>query len=319
VRLALAATLALLLSAAQAQVAAKRVGVLFLASPATTEAHVELLRGRLRELGWVEGRTLRFDHRSADGRAERLPELAAQLVAAKVDLIVTGGGNVSTLAAREATATIPIVMTGSVGAVEAGLVASLARPGGNITGLTVPRQLGEKQLELLRELVPTLSRLAILTRSSISAPEQRAQNRAFLQFFNIALEYFDVDTPEGLSGALARLRASRADAMIVGPDPLLLNERDAVVAFARSARIPAMYPARDFVDAGGLVSYTLSREEVARAVARYIDAILRGARPATMAVEQPGRFELVLNAGAAKALGLQIPQTVLQRADALVE
>lgn len=303
--------------AAQAQKPA-RVGLLFLASPAATAAHVEMLRASLRELGWTDAR-LTLELVSADGRAERLPALAARLVERRVDLIVTGGGNVSTIAARKATASIPIVMTGSVGAVEAGLVESLARPGGNVTGLTVPRELAEKQLELLRELVPSLARLAILTRSSISSPEQRARTRGMLELIGIVAEYFDVEERSDLPRAFAAMRAWKPHALIVGPDPLILDESAALVEFQRAARLPAMHPGRELVDAGGLISFSLSPREVARGVARHVDRILRGARPAGLPVEQPTTFELVINLRTARALGLAVPQSVLLRADQVIE
>jgi putative ABC transport system substrate-binding protein len=237
-----------------------------------------------------------------------------------VDVIVTGGGNVSSLAARKATTTIPIVMVGSVGAVESGLVDSLARPGGNVTGLTVPRELGLKQLELLRELIPSVSRVVILTRSSSRTASQRAETKAMaLQFLGVALEFVEVEEPEDLARAFVTARASRPNAMIVGPDPLFFNQRYQILEFARTARLPAIYPFRNFVDAGGLISYSLSSLEVSRVVARYVDKILKGAKPADLPVEQPTKFELVINLKTAKALGLTIPQSLLLRADQVIE
>ena len=310
--------------AAEAQKAGKtpRIGLLFLTSPSSAAgaAAIEALRSCLQDLGYVEGRTITIEYRSAEGRAERLPELAAQLVDRKVDLIVTGGGNVSTHAARKATTTIPIVMAASVGAVESGLVDSLARPGGNVTGLTVPRELGAKQLELLRELVPSLSRVVILIRSNLATAAQRAQAKAAaLEFLRVTIEYVEVQEPEDLARAFVTARASRSNAMIVGPDPLLFQQRDQILDFARTARLPAMYPFRDFVDAGGLISYSLSALEAYRGVARYVDKILKGAKPADLPVEQPMKFELVINMKTAKALGLTIHPTLLLRADHVIE
>ncbi len=202
-----------------------------------------------------------------------------------MDVIVTGGGNVSTLAARKATTTIPIVMTGSWRAVEAGLVDSLARPGGNITGLTVPRELGLKQIELLREVVPSASRMVIFSRKSLDTAAQRAHGKALIQ----------------------------------GPDPLFFERRDQLLAFARTVRLPAIYPFRDFVDAGGLMSYSLSSLETVRRTARLVDKILKGARPADLPVEEPTTYELVINLKTAKALGLVMPPSLLLRADHVIE
>jgi ABC-type uncharacterized transport system substrate-binding protein len=309
--------------AAEAQQTGKtaRIGLLFVTSPSSAmSTFTEALRSSLQDLGYVEGRTITIEYRSAEGRAERLPALATELVERKVDVIVTGGGNVSTLAARKATTTIPIVMVGSVGAVESGLVDSLARPGGNVTGLTVPRGLGLKQLELLRELIPRVSRVVILTRSTFQTASQRAETKAMaLQFLGVTLEFLEVEEPEDLARAFVTARASRPNAMIVGPDPLFFNQRNQILDFARTARLPAIYPFRNFVDAGGLISYSLSSLEVSRVVARYVDKILKGAKPADLPVEQPTKFELVVNMNTAKALGLTVPPSVLLRADQVIE
>jgi len=297
-----------------------RIGVLSLASPSSTSAGIEALRSSLRNLGYVEGRTIEVEYRSAEGRVERLPELAMQLVARNVDVILTDGGNVSALAARKATATIPIVMSVSVNAVESGLIASLARPGGNITGLTVPRDLGAKQLELLRELVPSLSRVAVLIRPDPAAAARRAQGKAMvLELLQLTIEYVEVREPEDLAQGFAAMRAMRPNAMLVGPDTLFFHQRDQILEFAHAARLPAMYPFRDFVDAGGLVSYSVSSKEVYRTAAHYIDKILKGAKPADLPVEEPREFELVINLKTAKSLGITIPQSILLRADRLIE
>lgn len=323
-----AAALASLLLAtppkSEAQQAARtpRIGVLFLTSPSSAAGAtgIEALRASLRDLGYVEGRTITIEYRSAEGRAERLPELAAQLVERKVDVIVTGGGNVSTLAARKATTTIPIVMTASWRAVEAGLVDSLARPGGNITGLSVPRELGSKQIELLREVAPSLSRMVIFSRKSLDTAAQRAQAKALIQeFLRVTVDIIDVEEPEDFARAFRAARGLRPHAMIIGPDPLFFEHRTRVLEFARSARLPAMYPGRDFVDAGGLMSYSLNPQEVVRRTARYVDRILKGAKPIDLPVEEPTTYELVINLKTAKALGLVIPQSLLLRADHVIE
>lgn len=310
--------------AAEAQQTGKtpRIGVLFLTSPSSVAGAtgIEGLRSSLRDLGYVEGRTITIEYRSAEGRAERLPELAAQLVERKVDVIVTGGGNVSTLAARKATTTIPIVMTGSWSAVDSGLVDSLARPGGNVTGLTVPRELGLKQIELLREVVPSASRMVIFSRKSLDTAAQRAHGKALIQeFLRVTVDILDVEEPEDLPRAFGTARAFRPHAMIVGPDPLFFERRDQLLAFARTVRLPAIYPFRDFVDAGGLMSYSLSSLETVRRTARLVDKILKGAKPADLPVEEPTTYELVINLKTAKALGLAMPPSLLLRADHVIE
>ena len=326
VRFMWAAVLALALlaapPAADAQPAGKtwRIGLLNLSSPSTTAPGLDALRAVLREAGYVEGRSFTIEERSAEGRAERLPELAAQLVARKVDVIVTGGGNVSALAARKATGTIPIVMSASAGAVEAGLVESLARPGGNVTGLSVPRELGAKQLELLRELNPQLSRVVILLRGDFTSEERRAQSRArALELLRLTIDYVDVREPEDLPRAFAAVRALRPGAMIVGPDALFLHEQDRIIGFARTTRLPAIYPFRVFVDAGGLMSYSISSAEAYRGAGRYLDRIFKGAKPADLPVEQPTRLELVINRKTAQSIGLTIPPALLLRADDVIE
>ena len=320
--LALVLTLLATPLAAQAQPAGKtpRIGVLFVTSPSVGSAFTEALRSSLRDLGYVDGRTIAFESRSAEGRADRLPALAAELVQRKVDVIVTGGGNVSTLAARKATTTIPIVMVGSVGAVEAGLVDSLARPGGNVTGVTVPRELGLKQLELLRAIIPSLSRVVVFSRSNFDTAAQRTEAKAMAsQFLGVTLDFVEVQEPEDLARAFVTARAARPNAVIVGPDPLFFNQKGPILDFVRETRLPTIYPFRSFVEDGGLVSYSLSAQEVASIVARYVDRILKGAKPAELPVEQPTTFELVINMKTAKTLGLTIPPSVLLRADQIIE
>ena len=297
-----------------------RIGVLFLASTASTGANVEAFRAALRQFGYVEGRSVEIDFRSAEGRIERLAELAAQLVARKVDVIVTGGGNVSVQAASKATTTIPIVMSGAVNAVESGLIASLARPGGNVTGLSVPGDLAAKQLELLRELVPSLSRVAVLIRPDPAGAERRARGKAMmLEFLRVTVDFVEVREPEDLAQALAAARTLRPGALMVGPDPLFFSQKDEVLAFARAGRLPAIYPLRDFVDAGGLLSYSVNNAELYRHIAGYIDKILKGAKPADLPVEEPREYELVIDLKTAKALGLAIPQALLVRANEVIQ
>jgi putative ABC transport system substrate-binding protein len=305
---------------AQGPARPRRIGMLLLASPKSIAAILEGFRASLRELGHVDGRDIRLEVHSAEGKAGRLPELAAQLVASKVDIIVAGGGNVSTLAARQATGTIPIVMTSSFNAVEAGLVQSLGRPGGNVTGLTVPVELAFKQIELLREIVPSLARVAALVRHDPAMTKIREQAVAMMQqLMLVSLQMFEARSPEDLPRVLEAMRAAKPDALIVSPDPLLYQQREQILQFTRAARIADVYSVPEIVDEGGLVAYSPSVRDVYRGVARYVDRLLKGAKPADLPVEQPTAYELVLNQKTAKALGLKIPQSVLVRADRVVD
>ncbi len=305
---------------ALAQGRTPRLGILLLASLPSVAAILDGFRSNLRELGYVEGRNIALEILSAEGNVERLPGLASQLVARKVDIIISGGGNISAFAARNATSTIPIIMTGGIGAVEVGLVQSLARPGGNVTGLTVPQELGIKQIQVLQELVPSLSRVAILVRGDPRMAAVREQAKAFAQqFLLVTLEFVEAPSPEGLARALEAARAAKPNAMIVAPDPLLYQQREQILRFTRAARIPDMYSSPDIVDAGGLASYGPTPQEVYRVVARFVDRLLKGAKAADLPMEQPTKLELVINLRTAKSLGLAIPQSMLVRADRVVE
>ena len=307
-------------SVAQKSARIPRVGLLILASLPSVATIIDGFRSSLRDLGYVEGRSISIEVLSAEGNAERLPELAAQLVARKVDIIVTGGGNVSTLAARKATTTIPIVMTGSFSAVESGLVQSLGRPGGNITGLTIPLDLALKQIQVLREMIPTASRFAILVRHDPDLAQAREQATAMAQqMLQITLQMFAARSPEDMPRTLEAIRAAKPDALIVSPDPLLYQQREQILRFTRAARIADMYAALDIVDDGGLVAYTVSMRENQRGVARFVDRLLKGAKPADLPVEQPTTFEMVINLKTAKSLGLKIAQSVLLRADRVID
>jgi putative ABC transport system substrate-binding protein len=297
-----------------------RIGILFLASTASTATSVATFRSALRDFGHIDGRTVEIDLRSAEGRAERLPELAAQLVARPVDVLLTGGGNVSTFAAKKATATIPIVMTGGFEVVEAGIVASLARPGGNVTGVSVPQELAAKQFEFLRELVPNLSRIAILLRRDAAAEARLARGKSMAQeFLRLTVEYALIDEAEDLARAFTTIRTQKPGALIVGPDPLFFQHKERIIEFARAARLPTIYPFRDFVDAGGMLSYSLSAKEVHKTVARYVDRILKGAKPADPPVEEPREYELVINAQTVKAAGITVPPSLLAWADEVLQ
>ena len=296
-----------------------RVGVLVLASLTSITAFIEGFRSILRDLGFVEGSSIHFEILSADGNADRLPELAAQLVAHKVDIIVTGGGNVSALAARKATATIPIVMTSSIGPVEAGLIQSLARPGGNVTGLTVPPELGLKQLQLLQEIVPPMSRAVILLRQDLAMTAAREQAKTYAQMLlGVTLDFVEVRSPEDTARALDAVLAAKPHAMIVSPDPLLYQQREQIMRFARAARIPDMYSYPDIVDDGGLMAYTGNSQELYSGISRFVNRLLKGAKPVDLPVEQFAKFDLVINMKTARSLGLKVPQALLLRAERVI-
>lgn len=304
----------------QTQVKMPRVGILVLASLPSIGAFIDGFRSNLREFGYVEANTIVLDILSAEGNADRLPELAAQLVARKVDIIVTGGGNVSALAARKATTVIPIIMTSSIGPVEAGLVQSLARPGGNVTGYAVPQELGFKQLQILQEMVSPLSRVLVLLRHDPALSAAREQGKAFAQqLLGVTLDLVEVRSPQDMARALEAARSAKPHAMIISSDPLLYQQREQILRFTRTARIPDMYSYPDIVDDGGLVAYTGSAQEVYRGVSRFVDRLLKGAKPADLPVEQLTRFELLVNLKTARSLGLKIPQSVLLRAERLIE
>ena len=277
-------------------------------------------RQRLRELGYVDGQNIAFEVRSAEGRAERLPDLAADLVRLKVDVIVAGG-TPAPLAAKRATTAIPIVMASAGDPVGSGLVASLARPGGNVTGLSllVP-ELGGKRLQLLKEVVPGVSRVAVLWNAANPYPVLVwRQTEAAARALGVHLQSLDVRGPDDLEGAFAAATRGRAGALITVEDPLTFGQRKRIVDFAARARLPAMYGFREFVDAGGLMSYAASLADLSRRAATYVDKILKGAKPADLPVEQPTKFELVINLKTAKALGLTIPPSVLIRADQVIQ
>jgi putative ABC transport system substrate-binding protein len=305
---------------ARAQQAGKahRVGFLSLQSGLTSTT--EAFRQGLRELGYVEGRNLIIEYRWAARKEERLPELAADLVRLKVDVIVTAA--VPTVeAARRATSTIPIVMAAVADPVGSGLVASLARPGGNVTGLTaLSTELAGKRLQLVRELVPKATRVAVLAHHGTSATRLfLEQMRAAAQQIGVQLVVQEVKEAGDLPGALTTMQHERAQALIVQITPFSADNAKRIVELAAQHRLPAMYDVRSFVEAGGLVSYGPSLPEMFRRAAFYVDRILKGAKPADLPIEQPTTFELVINLKTAKALGLTLPQSLLGRADQVIQ
>ncbi len=275
----------------------------------------------LRELGYVEGQNITIEHRSSEGKYERLPALAADLVRLKVDVIVAPATQ-GPLAAKQATRTIPIVMTSGGDPVGSGLVASLARPGGNITGLSFvafPEIVG-KQLELLKETVPQVSRVAVLWNPA--NPTNRlllGEAKVAARSLAVQLQTLEARGPDDFERAFAAMTRERAGALLVLGDGMLILHRTRIADLAAKSRLPAMYGSRENVNAGGLMSYSPSLQDSFRRAATYVDKILKGAKPADLPVEQPTKFELVINLKTARALGLTIPPSVLVRADQVIE
>ncbi len=307
--------------AAEAQQPARmpRIGYLGTSSPSREPHYVEAFRQKLRDLGYIEGQNIAMEYRWAEGQDDRLPGLAAELVRLKVDVIATAG-TPSTLAAEQATKTIPIVMASSGDPVLAGLVASFARPGGNVTGFTILAELEGKRLELLKEAVPTLSRVAVLWNPANPAiipfyQQTQVAARALRVTLQPVVEVRRVADFEAAFAAIAR---ARPHALMVLVDRFLLANRTRIVGFAASRRLPGMYGFREYVDVGGLMSYAPSNIDLFRGAAIYVDKILKGTKPADLPVQQPTRFELVINMKTGKALGLKIPPSVLSRADQVI-
>ncbi len=307
--------------AAQAQEAARvyRVGFLSPGSPGPT---IHAFREGLREVGYVEGRSLIIEARFAEGRSERLPELVAEVIRLKVDVLVVGS-TLGALAAKRATTTVPIVFAGLIDPVAPGIVASLARPGGNITGVTFGiggAGFAGKWVELLKEAIPEVSRVAALWNSAnpASAPSVR-ELQAAARTLNVRLDALDAGDVTKLDRAFAAIGTSGARGVIVMADPFFFSNRAKLVQFAASKRLPAVYFVKDFVDIGGLMSYGSSLGDSYRRAATYVDKILKGAKPADLPIDQPTRFELVINMKTAKTLGLTIPQSVLIRADEVIQ
>ena len=320
VTLALGPFVAPLPAGAQQPATAPRIG--FLGSTGATAAPqvVEAFRQGLRELGYVEGQNVAIEYRWAEGRYERFPALAAELVRLKVDVIVTGSVP-GAQAAQHATWTIPIVMAVAADPVAAGVVASLARPGGNITGLSsmAPDLVG-KQLELLKEVVPRLSRVALLWNpaNASSAPQLREAEGA-ARVLRVRLQPLEVRGPDDFESAFAAMTRERVGGLLVLNDPILLAHRARVADLAVKSRLPAVSALREHPEAGGLMAYGPNLTDMYRRAATYVDKILKGAKPADLPVEQPTRFELVINLKTAKALGLTVPQSVLFRADHVIK
>ena len=307
---------------AQAQQPTKvsRIGFLNVGPPSISPAREEAFRQGLRELGYVEGKNIVIEWRYAEGKPDRLRALAAELVRLKLDVIVTGGG-ISTRSAKDATVTIPIVMTQDIDPVGNGFVASLARPGGNITGLsTLGPEISGKQLELLKEIVPKFARVAVLgTTTNPGTAQALKEMELAAGTFKMQLQYSDVLGPKDLDAGFKSASKARADAVLVLISSVLNSQRAQVVNLAVKARLPAMYPFPEFVEAGGLMSYGVSFSDLWRRAAIYVDKILKGAKPGDLPVQQPTKFELIINLKAAKQIGLTIPPNVLARADRVIK
>lgn len=307
---------------ARAQPAGKvwRIGFLHAGVRPADGAAPAPLRQALQALGYVEGRNIAFEGRWAEVRFERLPALAAELVALQVDAIVTVGG-LPARAAKQATAKIPIVVTGAGDVVESGLVASLARPGGNLTGVNDPAAvLSAKRLELLKELVPSIERVAVLWNAGDQAMTLRyRQIEVAAQLLRVTIEPLGVREPDDFNAALAAMNRTRPDALMMVTDALTMLNRQRVLDYAAQHRIPAMYEFAVVPRSGGLVSYGSDFDQTFRLAADYVARILKGARPGDLPVEQPNRYFLVINLNTARALGIGVPQAVLLRADEVIE
>ena len=305
-------------SQAQQPVKVPRIGFLATVSPSTISSRVEAFRQGLRELGYVEGKNIVIEWRYAEGKPES--EVAAELVDLKVDLIVTVGSP-GTGAAKKATYTIPIVMAQDPDPVGNGYVASLARPGGNITGLSsVAPELSGKRLELLKEAVPKLSRVAVLGTSTRLGNAQMLKEMALAAgTFGVRLQYLDILSSKDIEIAFRAASKERAEAALVFGGPVLNSHRTQIAELATKNRLPAIYERAEFMDAGGLMFYGASLTAMYRRAATYVDKILKGAKPADLPVEQPTKFEFIINLKAAKQIGLTIPPNVLVRANKVIK
>jgi putative ABC transport system substrate-binding protein len=322
---ALTALFSALCASAEAQQPKKvhRIGYLSNTDPVGESARSEAIRLALRELGYIEGQNIAIEYRYVEGKRDWAPELAAELVRLKVDLIVVAGGT-TTQAAKNATKTIPIVMSGAgIDPVEAGLVESLARPGGNVTGITnLTRELGGKRLELLKEAVPKIARVAVLYNPATVgvAREVKEVLPAAARALGLTVRSWEVRDADDFEKVFAALNKQRPDGLYVhGRGPLITANVKRIVSFALKSRLPSTYAFREAVDAGGLMYYGADIADSYRRVAYFVDRILKGAKPADLPVEQPTKFELVINLKTAKQIGLTIPPEVLARANRLIK
>jgi len=297
-----------------------RIGLLFTATPSAAAARIEAFRQGLRELGYVEGKNILIEQRYAEGQLNHMNELAAELVRLKVDVIVTIGP-AATRPAKEATTAIPIVMGVDDDPVGNGFVASLARPGGNITGLaSLAPEIGGKQLELLKEIVPRLSRVAVLGTSTQPGNAQSLREaEVAAQALAVKLQYLDVLSPKDIEPVFRTASNGRAEAVLVLRASVFFSHRKQIVDLAAKRQLPAMYYTTEYVEEGGLMTYGVSITDLFRRAATYVDKILKGTKPAELPIEQPTKFELVINLKTAKRIGLTISPNVLARADRVIK
>ena len=304
---------------AQQQKKVPRIGFLSATSPSTISARTDAFRQGLRDLGYVEGKNIVIEWRYAEGKMDRLPDLASELVRLKVDIVVTGGP-AATRPAKEATVSIPIVMAFDTDPVGNGLVASLARPGRNITGLSVlAPELSGKQLELLKEIVPKLSRVAFIGSSSEPGVTQALrETKLAAGVLGVRLQYLEIRDSGDIATAFQETRKAHAQALLILQLPILASQRAHIADLALKNRLPAIYGQPEYMDVGGLLYYGASINDMFRRAATYVDKILKGTKPADLPVEQPTKFELVINLKTAKEMGFTIPQAVLYRADRVI-
>src|SRR5262245_57595420 len=298
-----------------------RIGYLALNEPASESARAEAIRLALRDLGYIEGENIAIEYRYAEGKRDRYPELAAELVRLKVDIILVTGGDPGIRAAKNATKTIPIVMMGAgADPVEAGIIDSLARPGGNVTGLTsLTGELGGKRLELLKEAVPKLARVAVLhDPANRNHVLELKELQTAAPPLGLTVRSWEVRAADGFEKVFAALNKQRPDGLCVPGGPLMRANEKRIVGFALKSRFPSVYQTRAAVDAGGLMYYGADLADSYRRVAYYVDRILKGAKPADLPVEQPTKFELVINLKTAKQIGVAIPPDVLARATKII-
>jgi ABC-type uncharacterized transport system substrate-binding protein len=300
-----------------------RIGYLSNSDPARESARSEAIRVALRELGYIEGQNIAIEYRYAEGKPNRYPELAAELVRLNVEMIVVSGGSATVRAAQNATKTIPIVMVGGGSdPVVAGLVESLARPGGNVTGITnLGPELGGKRLELLKEAVPKIARVAVLhdpaTRSNVFELKEVLPVAA--RALKLTIQPWEVRSADDFEKVFAAMGKQRPDGLYVPQGPLMTVNQKRIVGFALKSRLPSVYPRRESVEAGGLMYYGTDQADSYRRVAYYVDKILKGAKPADLPVEQPTKFELMFNLKTAEQIGVTIPQSLLFRADKVIK
>ena len=308
-------------SAVFAQTPGKTPRIGYLSLRSGPESQDEAFRQGLRELGYVEGKNISVEYRWADSKPDRIPALAEELVRLKVDVIVcAGGGTAVILAVKKAAKTIPVVFHTGGDPVSAGFVASLDRPGGNLTGVSaLTSDLNEKRLELLKQMVPGVSRVAVLMNPTSTNAAALKGLEAAARTLKVKLQVVEARDPQAIDGAFAAIKRDRPDALLVANSPMFFAERKRIVGFAAQSRLPGIFEWREFSEAGGLLSYGASLADNYRRLASYVDRILKGVKPADLPVEQPTRFELIINAKTAKALGLTIPQSLLLRADEVIQ